>query len=297
VADWLKSKGQVNAEEFWTFIWYNRAIKPLPIEQQERWHYFPDHEVVYWRSSWNDDATAFAFKAGSPEGHATTEKLKQFPDWRLSSGHAHPDAGSFIIWSKGKYLTGDSGYAGIPLTEHHNTVVFDGHGQAKERQGHDVFADVSYDRMNEIRINDLKVNDTGLSLIANLANAYEPELGVTRFTRRFEFIAPGDFKIEDDIAAAKERTVTSYLHADTSIVEKGNNILEFEPGKTSLIAQILEPNPAVVKIEKNMLITPGPPGNVDKGQREERGVRLAISTNKPAQVTKFILHLSIENQR
>jgi hypothetical protein len=52
VADWLRSKGQVNAEEFWTFIWYNNSVKSVPIEQQEKWHYFDDHEVVYWRDSW-----------------------------------------------------------------------------------------------------------------------------------------------------------------------------------------------------------------------------------------------------
>ena len=79
VADWLKSKGQVNAEEFWTFIWFNPAMKSTPIERQQRWHYFPDHDVVYWRSAWGDDATAFAFKAGPPEGHATAGKLKLFP--------------------------------------------------------------------------------------------------------------------------------------------------------------------------------------------------------------------------
>ncbi len=73
-ANWLKSKGQVNAEEFWTFIWYNDSIKSVPIEQQEKWHYFPDHEVVYWRSGWDDEATAFAFKAGPPEGHAAHGK-------------------------------------------------------------------------------------------------------------------------------------------------------------------------------------------------------------------------------
>ena len=39
-----------------------------------------------------------------------------------------------------------------------------GKGQAKEGSGHDVFAGVSYDRLNEIRIGDLKVNADKLSL-------------------------------------------------------------------------------------------------------------------------------------
>ncbi len=295
VADWLKSKGQVNAEEFWTLIWYNPAVKSIPIERQQRWHYFPDHDVVYWRSSWADDATAFAFKAGPPEGHASTEKLKQFPDWRLSSGHAHPDAGSFIIWSKGKYLTGDSGYAGIPLTAHHNTVVFDGVGQAKEGSGHDVFADVSYDRLNQIHIRDLKADGTKLSLLAELTSAYQPEVGVTRFTRRFEFTAPGEFTIEDNVSLNKDRTITSYLHADSSIVEKSTSYFELQPGATSVFVRIIDPASSKTAIEKNILTAPGPPGNVDKGKSEERGVRLAISTPNPVKDAKFVVKLTIHN--
>ena len=35
------------------------------------------------------------------KGIASTALLAQVPEWRLSSGHAHPDAGSFIIWAAG----------------------------------------------------------------------------------------------------------------------------------------------------------------------------------------------------
>ena len=128
VAAWLKGFGHVNAEDFWSLIWYDAKIKPVPIERQQAWHYFPDHDVFYWRSDWSKRATAFAFKCGPPEGHHTEVLLKQFPDWRLSSGHAHPDANSFIIFAKGQYLTGDTGYAGVPMTEHHNTLLVNGKG-------------------------------------------------------------------------------------------------------------------------------------------------------------------------
>jgi len=290
VADWLKSKGQVNAEEFWTFIWYNPAIKSVPIEQQAKSHYFPDHEVVYWRSDWGNDATAFAFKAGPPEGHAAAEKLKLFPDWRLSSGHAHPDAGSFIIWSNGKYLTGDSGYAGVPMTEHHNTVVFDGKGQGSEGKGHDAFSEVPYGRLNGITICDLKIDKGSLSLVADLTSAYQPEIGVEKFLRRFTFTGPGEFQIEDSIKLARPELITSYLHSDWSIIERGGRF-EFEGGK--LTAEILEPRMFGQVIGSNFLTAPGPPGSVDKGEREERGVRLAISTKQPETAVNFKIRLRI----
>lgn len=293
VADWLKSKGQVNAEEIWTFIWFNQSIKPVPIENQEKWHYFKDHDVVFWRDSWNDNATAFSFKAGPPEGHATTEKVKLFPDWRLASGHAHPDAGSFIIWSNGKYLTGDSGYAGVPLTEHHNTLVFDGKGQNKEGKGHDVFVDVSYDRLNKILLREVKMDAKKVSITADITAAYEPETGVKEFIRTFEFTAPGDFLINDYVKTDVPKTITSYLHSDNLIVEKAKNIFEFEPNGTSLFAEIMSPKDIETKIEKNVLTAPGRPGSVDKGEREERGVRLAVSTAKKVKEANFKYRLKV----
>ncbi|MDQ3323281.1 MAG: DUF4962 domain-containing protein [Acidobacteriota bacterium] len=294
VANWLKSKGQVNAEEIWTFIWFNPQIKPVPIEQQQRWHYFPDHDVAYWRSSWNDDATAFAFKAGPPEGHAAAEKVKAFPDWRLSSGHAHPDAGGFIIWAGGKYLTGDSGYAGIPLTEHHNTLVFGGKGQAKEGKGHDVFAGVSYERLNQIRILDAKLSGEKVLITADLAAAYEPEVGVKKFIRKFEFTAPDKFVVTDDAETNAPQIITAFLHADNAIEKVSGNGFLFEPnGTPKLSVEIIESSPTETKIEKNILTAPGRPGSVDKGTREERGVRLAISTGKKVTNAKFVTRLKI----
>ena len=293
VANWLKSRGQVNAEEFWTFIWYNPEVKPEPIERQQKWHYFADHEVVYWRSDWGDNATAFAFKAGPPEGHATNKKLKLFPDWRLSSGHAHPDAGSFIIWSGGKYLTGDSGYAGVPMTDHHNTVTFDGMGQGDEGKGHDAFAGVPYDRLDAIKIQDVKMSENSVSLVAVLNSAYEPRVGVKTFNRRFMFTAPGEFQIEDTIETTVDRLITSFLHSDTSIERRGNGFV-FEGNKPGLVAEILEPKLYDSMIGPNILTAPGRPGSVDKGEREERGVRLAISTKKKAKEARFKMRLRIE---
>ncbi len=296
VADWLKSKGQVNAEEIWTFIWHNRNIKSVPIESQEKWHYFKDHDVVYWRDSWNDDATAFSFKAGPPEGHATNEKVKQFPDWRLSSGHAHPDAGSFIIWSNKKYLTGDSGYAGVPLTEHHNTLVFDGKGQGREGKGHDAFAEISYDRLNSIRLTDVKMDRQKVSITADITAAYEPELGVKRFVRQFEFTAPNSFVIKDEVETNAPQTITAFFHADNTIEKLSDGKFIFELTGTSLSAEIVAPKTFDAKIEKNFLTAPGRPGSVDKGEREERGVRLAVSTREKTNKLKMETRLKIERK-
>src|SRR5262249_13574941 len=78
VAVWLESLKQDNAEDYWSLLWFDPKVRPLAIERQQPWHYFPDHEVVFWRERWAPDATAFAFKCGPPEGHHTEALLKAF---------------------------------------------------------------------------------------------------------------------------------------------------------------------------------------------------------------------------
>lgn len=297
VADWLKKKGQVSAEEMWTFIWYNPEIKSIPLEEQETWHYFADHNVVFWRSSWEDDATAFSFKCGPSEGHAAFEKQTTFPDWRLSSGHAHPDAGGFIIWADGKYLTGDSGYEGLAMTQSHNTLLFDGKGQNHEGEGHDVFYGIPYERINKIRIDDVSIDEKQVIILADATSAYELEIGVKTFTRRFEFNAPGSFTITDYAETYAPKTITSLLHADNTINQISTNTFEFEPNGTSLFSEIIEPEIFESKIDINTLTAPGDPGFVDKGGDEKRGKKLAISTKEKVTSAKFVMKLSIKKEK
>ena len=97
------------------------------------------------------DATAVAFKAGPPEGHRAARLAGTVPEWALDSGHSHPDNGSFIVWANGKYLTGDTGYAGLPSARHHNTITVGGVGQGIEGQ-HDVWRKMSPAALDGIRI-------------------------------------------------------------------------------------------------------------------------------------------------
>jgi Domain of unknown function (DUF4962)/Heparinase II/III-like protein len=298
VAQWLKGFGQVNAEDFWSLIWYDANLKPVPVENQTTWHYFPDHDVFYWRSNWSKEATAFAFKCGPPEGHHTEALLKQFPDWRLSSGHAHPDANSFIIFARGQYLTGDSGYAGVPLTEHHNTLLVNGKGQGKEGSGHDVFADFPYELLNRIRISEVKVERGQVIVRGDAAAAYAPELGLKTFVREFTF-KPGDsFTITDEIETTKPAVLTLLLHADNQIETQSQNRFVINAGGVKLISAPMIEQPNEMKqfqgvIETNSVTAPGPPGAVDKGERQERGQKLLLSTSGPVTKARFTMRLSI----
>ena len=69
-----------------------------------------------------------------------------------------------------------------------------------------------------------------------------------------------------------------------------------EPGGTNLAVEVIEPSDIAAKIETNILTAPGRPGSVDKGEREERGVRLAISTGKAVSKTRFAVKLRVKKK-
>jgi len=303
VAAWLKGLDQVNAEDFWSLVWYDAHLKPIPMERQAAWHYFPDHDVFYWRSNWSKDATAFAFKCGPPEGHHTESLLREFPDWRLSSGHAHPDANSFIIFARGQYLTGDTGYAGVPMSEHHNTLLINGKGQAKEGDGHDAFAAVSYELLNRITISEVKVDQNQVIVRGDATAAYGPELGLKKFVRQFVYRPAEGFTVTDEVETTKPAVLTFLLHADDRIEKESGSRFSIKAGGVKLL---IDPTieqtsglPASKQIqsaiEANTLTAPGPPGAVDKGERQVRGQKLLLSTSAPTASARFRLRLRVED--
>jgi hypothetical protein len=151
---------------------------------------------------------------------------------------------------------------------------------------------VPYDLLNKIRIHDVKLDQNGASVTAELTSAYEPGVGLERFTRKFVFTAPGEFDVEDSIKASRPQPITAFLHSDNAI-KQVDRAFHFEPGTPLLLVHVLAPQDYNSVIEPNFLTAPGPPGSVDKGQREQRGVRLAISTKQPVIQAEFHMHMKI----
>ncbi len=84
---------------------------------------FPDMGWVTMRSSWENDATLLGIKSG------------------YTWNHAHADAGSFVLFHRGKYLLIDSGKSGYSTPEYddyfrqsvaHNVVTFNGKAENPE---------------------------------------------------------------------------------------------------------------------------------------------------------------------
>jgi hypothetical protein len=186
------------------------------------------------------------------------------------------------------------------MTEHHNTLLVNGKGQGKEGEGHDVFAGVSYELLNRIRISEVKVEPSQVIVRGDATAAYEPELGLQKFTREFVFRSGAGFTISDEVETAKPAVLTFLLHADDRIEKENANRFVIKAGGVKLLVDptIEQPNEAAstpirATIETNTLTAPGPPGAVDKGERQDRGQKLLLSTPAPATRARFVLRLSI----
>lgn len=277
--------GHSNLEEYWTLLWRDPDLQPAPITTVPLARHFEDSGVVFWRSSWEDDATAFAFKCGPPEGHRVASLLPHIPEWRLSSGHAHPDGGSFIIWAGGRYLTGDTGYAGVPQTRHHNTLTVDGIGQGDEGE-HDVWRLASYPTLARARITLADLTSRSVRIEANLAPLYSDRAGITTMTRRFTFDAPGAFTVLDRIETTKPSRVQWYLHADTPIAGHAPAFVVGAPGGAALEVTLAPPAGSAVATAPTLLKAPGQPGSITSGREDQRGYELRVE-GPPGHVTRL----------
>ena len=273
VADRLAGFGHTNLEEYWTLVYRDPALQAAQMTSLPLSHHFEDSGVFFHRTSWEKGATAIALRAGPPEGHRVAALLPLVPDWELESGHAHPDAGSVIVWAKGRYLIGDTGYAGVPFTRDHNTITIDGRGQGHEGD-HNVWEDVPYGDLDAIRLKAETSGDT-VRVVAECAAAYRPDVGVKRFTRTFVMRSPTEFELEDAIELAAAKPVSWHLHADEpfAVRERGFSLTA---GAASVAGELAVPAAATIRTAVATVTAPGRPGLIEQGGHDPRGHQLTV---------------------
>jgi uncharacterized protein DUF4962/heparinase II/III-like protein len=291
IAERYASFGHSNLEEYWTLLWRDPALSAAPFDRVSLTHHFDDMGVVYSRTSWDAAAAAVAFKAGPPEGHRAARLFGHVPEWSLDSGHSHPDNGSFIIWARGRYLTGDTGYAGLPQARDHNTITVGGIGQGLDGD-HDVWRRMKPADLDGIRITTFDAASGGVRVEADLAAAYPAAAALTRFHRTFTFTAPGDFAIDDAIEVREARSVQWYLHADGAIEKSANGFVI--PGSPSLL---IGPQTPVARgaVEPTVLMAPGEPGSITQGKPDRRGTHLLLEHTPRDRALHISVHLRVRD--
>ena len=262
-----------NLEEYWTLLWRDPHITASSMDRLPLTHHFSDMGVVYTRTSWNTDATAVAFKAGPPEGHRAAQLASTIPEWSLDSGHSHPDNGSFIIWARGKYLTGDTGYAGLPQALHHNTITVGGVGQGIEGQ-HDVWRKMPAATLDGILITSVAPRGDTLRIEADIGAAYPSHAALTRFTRALT-IEPKRVIVEDTVTLSAEKPVQWYFQSDDPIHRDGDTYLL--GGQRGLRLSV-ESRDVSTSAAPTLLMAPGQPGSITKGTEERRGFHVKVES-------------------
>ena len=204
------------------------------------------------------------------------------------SGHSHPDNGSFIIWANGTYLTGDTGYAGLPQALHHNTITVGGVGQGVEGQ-HDVWRKMTPTVLDGIRITSVTRQGGALRIESEVAAAYPADAGLERFTRAFT-IDKGQFTVEDSIALSSAKPIQWYFQSDAPIGRDGTAfVLGGRPGvRLSHDATLVE-----ATVAPTILMAPGQPGSITKGVEESRGFHVKLES-KPVTTIRLKTVLSVK---
>ena len=292
VADRCRDLGHTSLEEHWTLLWRDASLAPAPIASLPLRHRFEDSGVVFFRTSWEKDALAFAFKAGPPEGHRAARLVASIPEWRQSTGHSHPDAGSFMVWAGGSFAVSDTGYAGRPQARHHNTVIVGGFGQGLEKE-HDTWEGMDRTALGAVRIEEATLAPSSARIVAELSAAYPPGAGLRSFRREFSFEAPGRFRVRDRLETAADGTLEWFLHADRPFTVEGKAFAS-DAGGAALAGRVELPQGARLRTGPTILTAPGQPGSIEQGRQDQRGFELVVEPPAAGRTAEFDVSLTVE---
>jgi hypothetical protein len=231
----------------------SRAAGPV---SEPPYHYFPDMDIVHWRDNWTDpNATAIAFRASAPAGHYINTLLPQYPQWKMALGHAHPDAGSFILFSRGKYLANDTGYTGDKETADHNSILVDGVGQHKGGTPWATFEAKPYAEYNKIHVGNVWLGPKVMAATAFFKDAYDDAMRLTEMRRDLVLIDGRYLVTLDSIASEIPHEYEWRLHGDRQALHLGHERFMMENGPARLLFTSLLPvashdiNPTIVETE------------------------------------------------
>lgn len=124
------------------------------------------------------------------------------------TGHEGPDAGAFQIFANRQFLAIDPLYPGYKLTANYNTMLFKGVGQLGEQTAFGSAEALHFQHYPEIV--QTQSQTTYDYVVADVARAYHPALGLRRFRRHLLFVKPNVLLIADEISLDSKGMVYNY---------------------------------------------------------------------------------------
>ena len=251
LAEYVGMRGQKGRGASWSLLWRDPDLQPTSTRDLPNGHYFDDHEVATWRSTWDARGTAVAVKCGPPIGHRNAVNMREIPDLDIGAGHAHPDAGSFILFSHGQWLCTDTGYCLPSVSANHNTLLINGRGQ-ESAGGYDGFRSIPYDQLNKVRLTRTDIQREFLFAEADMTHAYPPDLEMDRILRRF-LVMENCMLVWDILESEYPHDFAWLLNTDT-VYDQVNGLWETRNGDVALQAHFLHPAPADMEVEVQQVV-------------------------------------------
>lgn len=252
LADYLRLRGHRDRGIHWSLLWKDADLETALPADLPAGHYFDDHEIAIWRSSWEEKATAVAVKCGPPMGHRNLRNLKEIPDLKLGAWHAHPDAGSFLVFSHGQFLATDTGYTCPKRSVDHNVLLINGRGQ-EPNGGYSGFAGLPYEQLNEIRLNRVDIQEDYMFVEADMTSAYPADLEMDRVIRRL-LVTDSCLVIWDLLEASYPHDYAWLLHTDTDY-ELIGGAWQTRKGDVAMQVHFLVPADLQVEVQKTSVIS------------------------------------------
>ena len=264
------------------FLWSSPPVKAADLDAIKPYHYFPDVDVVSWRTSWKPDATCYLFRCGPPLGHSALAKLAQLKDWEMNTGHVHADIGSFYIYGKGEMLAIPTGYTAQKWTRDQNTILIDGKGQAMDGEYHNANG-FPYKNLDGAKMDSVYLGDQYGYASGEYGSAYARSApGVT--LRRSLLMTGGWMLDIDDLSSAQPHTMTWLCHALMAFVPQGRTFVSRLPDAGLAVIPLLSDGFALA-MEPCTVFAGTKPG---PGKAEQHGFQLSFIQGQPATSTRLI---------
>ena len=215
---WYLNRTDPGLDDPLGLVYYEWHPQKSQINHVAQTMFYPDIGWAILRTSWDDDATMLAIKSG------------------FAWNHAHPDAGSFMLFHGGKPLIIDSGNCSYSRREYtsyyrhskaHNVILIDGHGQNPEDCGNGDRGTVTPGRIHRL------IDAAGLKYV--FADATGPTSW--QFSRNYRhFLWIGDvILIFDDVRSHKEGRLEWLLHYQDHVEKQGRRILISNGGAQAIV--------------------------------------------------------------
>ncbi|CAN5759875.1 hypothetical protein BH09VER1_BH09VER1_13040 [soil metagenome] len=265
------------------FLWFNPKVEPANLDKTVPYHYFPDHDVVAWRSGWDADATCYLFRCGPPLGHKALAKTELLKDWRMNAGHVHPDIGTFWMFAKGTYLAVDTGYTAEKWTKDSNTLLIDDKGQGQDGTYWNERG-IPYADLDGAKITAQYLSPEYGFAKGDFGSVYKNKLKATVKLSRAVLMTKRYLLVVDDMCAEQPHKLTWLCHSDGEFKPEGAAFVARQ-AKAGLAVLPLAPEKVDAKAEPTMVMAGKAPG---KGTSVQHGFVLGLSTPAPVDKVRFI---------